>query len=459
MSFKPAIRRTYGKAPPRTTSSSSLFDSPSPPPFQSSDVRSSSPPSSSRIETPGPSSPQTPRKRVLSRSSSPLFWSADEEEEEDETKIASSTKSPIHTSNEGNGRTIKKMPSSQPKKAIQSSLKGFFTFQPQRKVKTPLEPSKTIPVTSNSSKIQNPVSVLGVKEPWNSKAKTTNKPLTQLHLTHLPLLHTCSECGMSFMRGGEDESIHIDHHTRVLRGITWDGLGKSKVDEKGWKIVKDDINFGLNGKGKGKIIMVDGSIGGNKLDEILSTVDRVLSSPPLPPTIIERCKIFLFVTSSPPLPSKLSNKRQKLDTSISKKVVQKERVIGVVVAQGIKWAMRVLKVNDQSDLNTKLSTEDKEDKEKTILIESGGLGSVTCDPESLSTPLGIHRLYISPLYRSNKLSFELLESASKNTIYGCKFDPLKGEIAFSQPTQSGRTIMEKWGKGNIRVFVDDESQL
>ena len=42
---------------------------------------------------------------------------------------------------------------------------------------------------------------------------------------------------------------------------------------------------------------------------------------------------------------------------------------------------------------------------------------------------------------------------------GTSFDPRKGEVAFSQPTNSGRITMEKWGGGDVRVFVDDESQL
>nr|XP_018264561.1 uncharacterized protein I303_02731 [Kwoniella dejecticola CBS 10117]OBR86719.1 hypothetical protein I303_02731 [Kwoniella dejecticola CBS 10117] len=471
MSAKPAIRRTYGKAPPRTTSSSSLFDSPSPPPFIKSTIRSSSPPSSSRIETPGPSSSPSPFKinGLHSRSSSPLFWSADEDEDEEREngkKIASSSKlppTPSPTSANPDRIRPSKISSKsnvKPKQAIQSSLKGFFTPQPHLKRKadprsTPLEPAKTVTAPGKSSKISDPVStsVLGVKRPWNTKAKTPSKPFTQLHLTHLPLVHTCSECGMSFMRGGDDEGIHVAHHTRVLRGIIWDGLGrssKSNLDEKGWKVVRDDIVFGVDKKGKGKVIMVDGNHTGTKLDEIVSTVDRVLSSPPLPPAIMQRCKIFLFVTSSPPPLSKSSvaKKRQKLDTAISKKVVQKERVIGVVVAQGIKWAMRVL-----SDGEVQNKPKGK------VVIESGGFGSVTCDPESLSTPLGIHRLYISPSYRSNNLSVHLLDAACSDTVYGCHFDPLKGEVAFSQPTQSGRTIMEKWGKGHVRVFVDDESQL
>lgn len=49
--------------------------------------------------------------------------------------------------------------------------------------------------------------------------------------------------------------------------------------------------------------------------------------------------------------------------------------------------------------------------------------------------------------------------ACEHTVYGCTFDPTKGEVAFSQPTESGRGVMERWGGGEVRVFVDDQSQL
>lgn len=80
-------------------------------------------------------------------------------------------------------------------------------------------------------------------------------------------------------------------------------------------------------------------------------------------------------------------------------------------------------------------------------------------PTPIPTPLGIHRLYTIPSYRQLSLVTQLLDAACSNTIYGCTFDPAKGEVAFSQPTESGRKVMEKWGKGHVRVFADDERQL
>lgn len=83
---------------------------------------------------------------------------------------------------------------------------------------------------------------------------------------------------MSYVRGGEDEGLHDKHHARVTRGIIWEGLGrgikprgvnvnvKGKEKELGWRVVEDGVSFGT--KGTGRIIMAEGSYGGNKVSNL-----------------------------------------------------------------------------------------------------------------------------------------------------------------------------------------------
>lgn len=148
----------------------------------------------------------------------------------------------------------------------------------------------------------------------------------------------------------------------------------------------------------------------------------------------------------------------------------------MVVAQNIRWALSILPSTTGDTSHTshavkadelqahdehELEEEGKETQNpnETVQIQSGGSGSVTCLPTPLSTPLGIHRIFTIPTYRSLHLAHTLLDAACENTVYGCTFDPKKGHVAFSQPTQSGRGVMERWGGGGVRVFVDDERQL
>lgn len=161
-------------------------------------------------------------------------------------------------------------------------------------------------------------------------APTTAK-LTQLHFA--AGLRTCPDCAMSYVRGGDDEAVHARHHARVTAGIPWDGRGRSKV-------VRDRVAFA---GGTLRVIEVDASVAGARVDDILATVDTVLSAPPLPPAIRERCKLFLGVTASP-APVKQGAKRSR---PIAPPGKNRERVIGVVVAQPIKWAMRVLRDGEE----------------------------------------------------------------------------------------------------------------
>jgi len=76
---------------------------------------------------------------------------------------------------------------------------------------------------------------------------------------------------MSYVRGGEDEGLHAKHHVKVVRGIPWDGLGRGKGkaradNDGGYRVIIENVSFGSGReKGKGKIIMCDGSWGGVKV--------------------------------------------------------------------------------------------------------------------------------------------------------------------------------------------------
>lgn len=82
-----------------------------------------------------------------------------------------------------------------------------------------------------------------------------------------------------------------------------------------------------------RLLVVDG-----KWDEVYATVDNVLSASPLTAGMREQCKLVLGVTSSLP-PMSSSRRKVKEDG--------KERIVGVVVAQPIKHAMRVLNMGEE----------------------------------------------------------------------------------------------------------------
>jgi len=289
-------------------------------------------------------SPYRARGRII------LGTPDDDEVEPQEDFHTGSPKQVAQTMSTSAVESKRNSPAPPPKQAVQSTLRGFFAPAPNKR---PLAERSTIPPITPAARPWTPRSVSTVK----TESKSS---MTQMHLTHLPLLHSCKECSMSYVRGGEDEALHAKHHVKVIRGMPWDGLGKGKGKQTGpdigWKVVTDHVEFGSGReKGKGRVVMCDGSWGGHKvspaskvttdrqLAEILSTVDTVLSSPALDPPMLERCRIFLFVTSSPPPTSK---KARPLPGGKQRPNV--DRIVSVVVAQPIKVAMRVLRDGEPS---------------------------------------------------------------------------------------------------------------
>lgn len=77
-----------------------------------------------------------------------------------------------------------------------------------------------------------------------------------------------------------------------------------------------------------------------------------------------------------------------------------------------------------------------------------------CSPTPLPTPLGIPRLFVSSAHRHKGIAQTLLDAAARSFIHGCPLRPELGQVAFSQPTRAGRGVMEKWGKGGIRIYEE-----
>lgn len=83
---------------------------------------------------------------------------------------------------------------------------------------------------------------------------------------------------MSFVRGSEDEAVHQKHHARVVRGILWEGLGrgqdkgkaKAESGERGSRVLQE-VEFGWERKGRGRIVLCEGSWGGLRVRRPLAS--------------------------------------------------------------------------------------------------------------------------------------------------------------------------------------------
>lgn len=150
---------------------------------------------------------------------------------------------------------------------------------------------------------------------------------------------------------------------------------------------------------------------------------------------------------------------------------RREKIVGCVIAHPIATAMRIIEIANDPVPEAKISNTERDfvqglvhqnisplrpptahppSKEDLITVDSST--SLYCSPEPLSTPLGIARMFVSSSFRRLGIASRLLTAAAENFIHGFPLDPAKGEVAFTQPTASGKAVMEKWGKKGARIY-------
>ncbi|GAB1522984.1 hypothetical protein RhiTH_006113 [Rhizoctonia solani] len=280
----------------------------------------------------------------------------------------------------------------------------------------------------------------------NSTQNISDIPaLAQLHFLSKDTLVTCKLCNLSYTRGApEDESLHRSHCLRVIKGMEWSreertlekplGSGTSHVE-----IVEERCALPNGDVGRIVRIRCDVTKGklGQKVTMLLSTINKALSAPSLPGSGLSSSKAYLMIIPAKP---KLGAKNKTLA-----KRPNTERIVGCVVTTHITSAMRVI---DSSELESSDVS-----KSNLVCVDiDDSSGNVYCDPTPIPATLGIPRLFVVPSHRRQGIAQALLNAAAKTAVWGCPLDPTGGQIAFSQPTASGRAIMKAWGGDSIHIY-------
>lgn len=204
---------------------------------------------------------------------------------------------------------------------------------------------------------------------------------------------------------------------------------------------------------------------------LFETINLALSSPPLAAQTLADSKVYLFLLT-PPISSAV--KSSFVGATNKPNGRQREKIAGCVIAQPIVTAMCVIEGADELDHETPIGTGTcpiQSDVRETLTYENSPSSlpsaahihskdmitvdastSLYCSPEPLPTPLGISRMFVSSSYRRLGIASRLLTAAADNFIHGVTLDPVKGEVAFTQPTASGKALMEKWGKKGARIY-------
>lgn len=218
--------------------------------------------------------------------------------------------------------------------------------------------------------------------------------------------------------------------------------GREEEREAG-KVGVEEIQSAVklkNGK-KGRIICFKANVGGrigSKLAILLETINLALSSPPLSSDILQSSKAYLYLIPS------LTN-------------VHREKIVGCVIAQRISTAMTVATPSEtllKGDSNQATDRDLPPSSPTHRLVTVDTTSGLFCNPEALPTPLGIPRLFVPSAHRRQGIASRLLSAAAATFIYGCRLDPVNGDVAFTQPTEGGHAIMQNWGRGGVRIYEE-----
>ncbi|KDQ20645.1 hypothetical protein BOTBODRAFT_100266 [Botryobasidium botryosum FD-172 SS1] len=279
------------------------------------------------------------------------------------------------------------------------------------------------------------------KKQSSQKSQPSKPVLTQMFLATATSLRTCPSCQLSYTRGApDDETLHKSHCARVKSGMEW-GKEEARFEGKGVQVVKERVL--LKGKQeRGRIVAVRADIGGKvgaKLTTMLDTINRNLSSPDLPQSVLSASKAYFFL-----LPS-------------TSPTTTREKIVGCVIAQRISTAMAIVRSPSDSTAGSDPSSQgipkdNTADSEEAPLCVDGH--ALYCSPKQLPTLLGIPRVFVAATYRRRGVASALLDAATETFLHGCKLDPANGDVAFSQPTGDGRGLMEHWGRGGARIYQE-----
>ncbi|KAH7889842.1 hypothetical protein F5I97DRAFT_1847853 [Phlebopus sp. FC_14] len=271
--------------------------------------------------------------------------------------------------------------------------------------------------------------------------KSNQKTLTQLHFNlDASVLRTCPICGLSYTKGApDDEVLHRSHCGRVQRSMEW---GREEEKES-LKAGVEEIATGVklkDGTG-GRIICFAATSGGRigtKLANLLETISLTLASPPLTESVRKCSKAYLFLIPS------ITNK-------------QREKIVGCVIAQRISTAMIIATPEESAAASSPVGNRNDDTGSPPptrLLVAVDTSSGLFCHPNPLPTPLGIPRLFVSSAHRRQGIASRLLSAAAATFIHGWPLSPLKGDIAFTQPTEGGNAVMQSWGKGCVRIYEE-----
>ncbi|KAL2814402.1 ESCO1/2 acetyl-transferase-domain-containing protein [Aspergillus cavernicola] len=293
----------------------------------------------------------------------------------------------------------------------QNTRKPTFSFL-KRKHSATKDATNGSPLTEvNSNSVRASLDL-----PKKIAANPTSQQQPALKQMQLDLGHevrkTCATCGMEYVPSNtEDASLHKKFHDMNSTGVD---LGKAFTRANASRWVYQATRFD-----EGYVVIIDrksSPTSKNQAKKVLEVISKELSSP-----VIED-EVLWSQTEDP----KHLRAAEKVDRYKVFMHMTQSRCVGACLTERI-W---------ESHLVDKTSTQ-----------KDGADAAVTVGDETHPAIVGISRIWTSGSSRRKGIAMDLLDCVVSNFIYGMEIP--KDQVAFSQPTNSGKSLAQAFfGRDN-----------
>ncbi|KAL3466814.1 ESCO1/2 acetyl-transferase-domain-containing protein [Aspergillus heterothallicus] len=248
--------------------------------------------------------------------------------------------------------------------------------------------------------------------PKKKVATSTSQQQPALKQMQLDLGHevrkTCATCGMEYIpSNAEDASLHKKFHDMNSTGVD---LGKAFMRANASRWVYEATRFD-----EGYVVIIDrksSPTAKNQAKKVLEVLSKELSSPVIEDEI-------LWSQTEPPKHLRKNGATEKVDRYKVFLHMKDSRCVGACLTERIWESHAVDKAPTQKD---------------------GTDGAVAVGEASHPAIVGISRIWTSGSSRRKGIAMDLLDCVVSNFIYGMEIP--KEQMAFSQPTNSGKSLAQ-----------------
>ncbi|KAI9881195.1 MAG: N-acetyltransferase O1 (Establishment of cohesion protein 1) [Pleopsidium flavum] len=284
------------------------------------------------------------------------------------------------------------------------------------------------------------------------RGRALKKPrLTQMQIDLGGEVRTaCKTCGMEYIpSNAQDAALHKEFHTASVGGVD---VSKAFLKRHAPRIVQDSSRDAArpSGRVKGFVMVIDrksSTAQKNRARRVLSVVNTELSA-----VEIEDNRLWsqVAVPNASDMAKDCSDctvvagdrvEKSRWDRFRVYLFISGEKCVGLCLAERISKAYKVKDQNCEA-----------EGHEPNPAVSKSS--SISVSQEADPAILGISRVWTSVSHRRKGLAASLLDAVRCNFIYGMHIS--KDMVAFSQPTESGGQLAQKWfgDAKNWHVYVE-----